>query len=296
MDAHASHVVGLIGGDIGSSLSPSLHEREADELGLRYVYERIDIRALGLPVARIGELVRSARQLGYRGLNITRPCKHEVVRHVDGLSPDATMLDAVNTVVFRGAHAVGYHTGWLAFQEGFVRRLPDVATRSVVLVGAGAAGAAVAHAALSLGVERITVVDVDPERADALVTSLRARHGHDRAAGSAHLGVELAAADGLVRATPTGMPNQPGMSFAAEHLHEALWVADLVYRPLETELVRLARRLGCRTLSGAEIAVFKAAISFALFTGIQPDRDRMLRHLAALVRDDPPVAASPEPR
>jgi shikimate dehydrogenase len=288
------HVVGLIGADIGHSLSPSLHEREADELGLRYVYERIDISALGLPIVRVGELIRAARQLGYSGLNITYPCKQAVVEHLDELSPDAEALGAVNTVVFRGGSAVGHNTDWPGFQESFVRGLPEVDTRRVVLVGAGGAGAAVAHAALSLGVERLCVVDSEPERAAALAESLRARYGPGRAAASERLAAALGEADGVVHATPTGMPTHPGMPFPPDLLHDELWVADVVYRPLETELLRHARRLGCRTLDGGGMAVFQAALSFALFTGVEPDRERMLRHLAALAQDVPAPAVGEE--
>jgi shikimate dehydrogenase len=296
MSENARHIVGLIGANIGPSLSPSLHEREAAELGLRYVYERIDISALGLPATRVGELIRAAHQLGYSGLNITFPCKQAVVEHVDALSSDAEALGAVNTVVFRGGDAVGHNTDWPGFQESFVRGLPDVETRRVVLVGAGGAGAAVAHAAMSLGVERLSVVDSEPERAAALAASLRARYGRDRAAASDRLAAELAEADGVVHATPTGMSSKPGMPFASDLLRDELWVADVVYRPLETELLRHARRLGCRTLNGGGMAVFQAALSFALFTGIEPDRERMLRHFSAMASDVPTPAVGEQLR
>jgi shikimate dehydrogenase len=102
----------------------------------------------------------------------------------------------------------------------------------------------------------------------------------------------LADADGLVHATPTGMAASPRLPFESDLLREELWVAEVVYRPLETELLRHARRLGCRTLDGGAMAVFQAALSFALFTGIEPNRERMLRHFAELAEDDPAGAAS----
>jgi shikimate dehydrogenase len=175
--ANDRHVVGLIGADIGPSLTPPLHEREAQELGLRYVYERIDIAALGVPAERVGDLLGMARRRGYRGLNVTHPCKQVVVEHLDELSPDARTLGAVNTVVFRDGRAVGHNTDWPAFQHSFTRGLPGVAAGRVVLVGAGGAGAAVAHASLALRVARLTVVEADPARAQALVASMRDRYG-----------------------------------------------------------------------------------------------------------------------
>jgi quinate/shikimate dehydrogenase (NAD+) len=294
----ARHLVGLIGADIGPSLTPPLHEREAQELGLRYLYERIDIAALGLPAERVGELVRAAWYLGYSGLNVTHPCKQRVVEHLDELSPDAAALGAVNTVVFDDGRAIGHNTDWPAFQQSFVDGLPDVRTDHVVLIGAGGAGAAVAHAGLSLGVDRLAVVDAAPDRARALTRALRARYGDDRAVATTpeRLEAELAHADGLIHATPAGMQAHPGMAFAPELLRSQLWVAEVVYRPLETELLRRARARGCRTLAGGDMAVLQAALSFELFTGLMPDRERMLRHFAALAAETSAVAVDEETR
>jgi shikimate dehydrogenase len=290
------HVVGLIGADIGPSLTPPLHEREGERLGLTYLYERIDIAALGLAPERATELVRAAGPLGFSGLNVTHPCKQLVLGALDELSPDAELLGAVNTVVFAGGRAIGHNTDLPGFQRSFVRGLPDVPTGRVVLVGAGGAGAAVAHAALALGVGCMTVVDRDAARAGELADALARRYGSDRAraAEADALEGELARADGLVHATPAGMAAHPGMAFPAAFLHRGLWVAEVVYRPLETELLRRARRLGCRTLDGGGMAVFQAALSFALFTGLEPDVDRMLAHFAALTEEAPAVAAGRE--
>ena len=131
------------------SLSPPLHEREADLHGLRYLYRLIDIADLGLDAEAAGDLVRAARQLGYTGLNITHPCKQTVIKHLDELSPDAAMLGAVNTVVFDGDRAIGHNTDWTGFARSFTRGLPDASTRRIVQLGAGGAGAAVAHALLT---------------------------------------------------------------------------------------------------------------------------------------------------
>jgi len=288
------HLVGLIGSGIGPSLTPPLHEREAAQQDLGYIYERIDVDALALPLERVPELVRAAGTLGFSGLNITHPCKQLVVEHLDELSADAQALGAVNTIVFRDGRALGYNTDLPGFQRSFVRGLPDVATGRVVLLGAGGAGAAAAHAGLSLGVGRLVVADSDLDRADALVTALRVRYGRDRASARRmdDLRDELARADGLIHATPTGMAAHPGMAFPAAFLHPDLWVAEIVYRPLETELLRRARELGCPTLDGGGMAVFQAALSFELFTGVEPDVDRMLRHFAALTEETPALPAA----
>ncbi|MEV0778296.1 shikimate dehydrogenase [Streptomyces sp. NPDC050428] len=280
-----SYLIGLVGSGIGPSLTPDLHQREADHHGLRYLYRRIDIDGLGLGAAEAGELVRGARRFGYDGLNITHPCKQTVIPHLDGLSADAAALGAVNTVVFDGDRAIGHNTDWSGFAQSFARGLKDAPARRVVQLGAGGAGAAVAHALLTLGVDRVTLVDTDPERAAALAGALAGRFGPARAgaADSGRLAELLAGADGLVHATPTGMARHPGLPLSVELLRPHLWVADLVYRPLVTELIGRARALGCRTLDGAGMAVFQAADAFRLFTGREPDTERMLAHMTTLV-------------
>jgi shikimate dehydrogenase len=281
-----SYLVGLIGSGIGPSLSPALHEREADRQGLRYVYRLIDIDVLGASPEAVGELVRAARDLGFDGLNITHPCKQLVIEHLDGLAPQAEALGAVNTVVFAAdGRATGHNTDVTGFAASFARGLPDAPMERVVQLGAGGAGAAVAHATLTLGAGRVTVVDALPERATALADSLNRHFGPDRATGATpdRLPELLAAADGIVHATPTGMAAHPGLPFPAGLLHPGLWIAEVVYRPLETQLLRTARALGCATLDGGGMAVFQAVEAFRLITGITPDAERMRRHFESLV-------------
>jgi shikimate dehydrogenase len=284
--------VGLIGADIGPSLSPALHEREARELGLSLTYERIDITKLGMPPERIGELLRMARCLGLRGVNVTHPCKQSVLEHLDDVSDAAAELGAVNTVVFTSTGAVGYNTDWPGFERSFSRGLPDVPLNHVVLLGAGGAGSAAAHAALSLGVQRLVIRDRQTDQAQHLVTALARRYGADRVGVCERLSVECRRADGLIHATPTGMAEHPGMPLDPGLIREDLWVAEVVYRPLETELLRHARRLGCRTLDGGGMAVIQAALSFELFTRRTPDLDRMLRHFATISDGEPDVVTA----
>jgi shikimate dehydrogenase len=277
-------LVGLVGRGIGPSLTPALHEREADELGFRYLYRRFDLDELGLPAEAVGDLLAAARLAGFDGLNITHPCKQLVLPHLDALSPDADALGAVNTVVLHDERAVGHNTDWSGFARSFDRGLPDATLESVVLLGAGGAGAAVGHALLTLGTRRLVIADVDASRARAVAASLTARSGDGRATGLdlSRLAGELAGADGLVHATPTGMAAHPGLPLPAELLRPDLWVADIVYRPLETALVRAARDLGCRVLDGGGMAVFQAVDAFRLFTGVEPDAERMLAHFTEL--------------
>lgn len=165
----------------------------------------------------------------------------------------------------------------------------------VVVLGAGGAGTAASYALARLGSQKITVVDADEARAAALATALTAHFGARRIDHAALRGLvpALAGADGLVHATPTGMADHPGIAVPADALMPSLWVADIVYRPLETELLRAARAAGCRTLDGGTMAAFQAAGSLELFTGAEPDVERMLAHLARLAAQEVDNRAQP---
>ena len=272
-----SFLCGLIGAGIQASRSPALHEREADEQGLRYAYKLIDLDQLGLGVEALPELLTAAKRMGFAGLNITYPCKQAIIPLLDRLSADARALNAVNTVVIRDGKITGHNTDWSGFAEGFRRGLPGAGLDRVVQLGAGGAGAAVAHAALTLGARELTVFDVDAARPAELAAKLGARvkAGTDLAAA-------MAAADGLIHCTPTGMVKHPGMPLEAELLQSRHWVAEIVYFPMETELLRVARAKGCRTVDGGGMAVFQAVGAFRLFTGIEPDAERMMRHFLSM--------------
>jgi shikimate dehydrogenase len=273
-------LVGLIGAGIQASRTPAMHEQEGAEQGLRYIYKLVDLQALDLGADALPDLLTAAERMGFAGLNVTHPCKQAVIPLLDELSEDGRALGAVNTVVLRGGRRAGHNTDWWGFAESFRRGLPDVERGHVVQLGAGGAGSAVAHAALTLGVGRLTVVDTDRARAEQVAAGLRERFGAGRAvAGDA---AAVADADGLINTTPVGMAKHPGLPLPAELLRAGLWVAEIVYFPLETELLRQARALGCRTLDGGGMAVFQAVEAFRLFTGVTPDAERMLRHFASM--------------
>jgi len=275
-------LVGLIGAGIQASRTPAMHEKEGVEQGLSYVYRLIDLETRNLGADALPELMDAAEREGFTGLNITHPCKQSVIPLLTELSDDARALGAVNTVVFRDGKRFGHNTDWWGFAESFRRGLPHAALGRVVQLGAGGGGAAVSHAALTLGVEQLTLFDLAPGRAQSLATALGARFGKGRAVAGTDVRKAMASADGLIHATPTGMVKYPGLPLPAELLHPRLWVAEIVYFPLETELLRVANRLGCRTLNGGGMAVFQAVEAFRLFTGIMPDADRMQRHFASM--------------
>ncbi|MGM9470802.1 shikimate dehydrogenase [Pseudarthrobacter sp. YS3] len=277
-DTKHRFVVGLLGAGISGSLTPGLHEAEADRLGLAYTYRIIDLDALGRQPESPAALVRTAAGLGYDGLNVTHPCKQLVQDGLDQLSPDAAILGAVNTITFHDGRAVGHNTDHTGFIGGFRAGLPAAATNSVVLIGAGGAGAAVAFGLLSAGTGNLVIADIEAARAESLAARL-APHFPDSnvsATRTDSVARSIRDADGLVNSTPLGMVGHPGVPVDLSMLHQGLWVADVIYRPLETQLIAAARERGCAVLDGGRMVVGQAAAAFELFTGIPADAEHML--------------------
>lgn len=267
--------VGLIGHSISASRSAEMHMREAEALGLSLTYELLDAAARP-GAASLSALLAEAEGRGFSGVNVTHPFKQATLPLLDEVAEAAATLGAVNTVVFRGGRRVGHNTDWSGFLDAFRLALPDVRMNEVVLLGAGGAGAAAAYALLEAGAGRLQIVETDARRAEALARRMNEAFGDLRCSPCVDLAGALARADGLVHATPTGMAEHPGLPLPADLLNQGLWVAEIVYFPLETELLRIARALGCRTADGGGMAVFQAAAAFELFTGVQPDAQRML--------------------
>ena len=275
--------VGLIGAGIGFSSSPRIHMDEAASLGIDYRYDLFDLDNEPDGAAALPRLIESAERSGFAGLNITYPCKQTVLPLLDELSDDARMLQSVNTVVFSKGKRIGHNTDWWGFAENVRRFLAPIAIHKVVLVGAGGAGAAVAYALLKLGAGALLINDSDSNRAGALAARLAGQFPDRSVAVASDLAVAIRDANGLVHATPVGMTKSPGIAVPEELVQPPLWIADIVYVPLETALLALARERGCRVLNGGGMAVLQAARAFELFTGIAPDIERMLSRFAGQV-------------
>lgn len=270
---------GLIGRSIGASRSPAIHEGEAVALGLNLSYSLTDFSALGLRDEDLPDVVASLRDQGFAGANITFPFKQRIIAHCDTLGTEAALMGAVNTLSFADGQVHGENSDWLGFTWMICREIGDVAGSSVAQVGAGGAGSATALALAKLGVRQLAIFDPDDGKADALVARL-APHFPDvafTAGGTAS--ATISGADGIVNATPIGMAAHPGMPFNPQFMSADQWLADIIYFPLETELVRHARSNGHRTANGVSMVVGQAAEAFRIFTRIQPDRERMFARL-----------------
>lgn len=289
MSSEHPFLVGLLGAGVGPSLTPSLHMQEGRHQGLTYLYRVIDTSENQLDEAGLRRVLDAARLLGFDGLNITFPYKQRIIPLLDQLEPTARRLGAVNTVLIKDGRLEGHNTDVTGFAAAVERHLPDAARDSVVQLGAGGAGAAVAEALLGLGVADLTLVDRDLPRATALAESLSARFGDRRvrASDTTSLRQVLGRASGLVNCTPTGMAHHPGLPVDPNLIRSDLWVADIVYRPLHTELLRHAADRGCQVLHGGFMAVYQAAHAFELITGRSAEPQRMLAHLCGMVESQP---------
>ena len=273
-----AYLLGLIGSGIQASRTPAMHEREGARRGFRTLYRLIDLTALGLGADALPELLTNCQRLRFNGLNITHPCKQTIIPLLDELSDDAAAIGAVNTVVFENGRKIGHNTDWWGYSHGLQRGLPDADLTSVLQLGSGGAGSAVAHALMKMGVESLMIFDIDKAKAQALADDLNVRFG-GRCRAVSDAPAAAAEAKGIVQCTPIGMAAHPGLPIAAEAISPEHWASEIIYFPLETEFLRIAKTKGCRTVNGSGMAVGQAVRAFELFTGVTPDAEAMQRDL-----------------
>lgn len=269
-------LTGLIGEHIQNSRSPEMHMREAASQHVRLAYKLFDLAEPNYEKTDLARMLDAVESAGFSGVNITHPFKQQVTAVVHELADDARQIGAANTVLFREGKRIGHNTDCSGFSESFRRQLPGVHMNKVVQLGAGGAGAASAMAMLKLGCGCLAIFDVEASRAQDLVDRYRDTPLQKHIKVASDLATELANADGVINATPIGMERHAGSPLPPELLRSEMWVAEIVYFPLETQLLRDARERGCRTADGGQMAVFQAALAFELFTGRRADRERML--------------------
>ena len=277
-EAKPDHVdIGLIGCGIGKSRTPAMHMEEAKAQGFHCDYHLLDMDDESRSELSLSEILEKVENEGYAGVNVTYPYKMKVISLLDELSANAKMVGAVNTVVFRQGKRIGHNTDLWGFAESFRRGFGDVKKDDTLLIGAGGAGVAVAHALVQCGVTQLSIYDMSLERADELVDHIKQTWPDMPVRSIGDLGTLFSdhRPDGIVNATPMGMAKLPGSAVPVDYLNPKMWVADIVYFPLETQLLKDARACGCRTLPGSGMAVFQAVRAFELFTGLPADPKRM---------------------
>ncbi len=250
---------GVIGWPVAHSKSPLIHRFWLEALGLDGDYSRFAVEPDAL-----GSAIAALPVLGLAGVNVTVPHKIAVMAHLDRVEPDALAIGAVNTVLVAPDGAlVGANTD----MAGFLEPLRGLSVEQAVVVGAGGAARSVLLGLKRHGVARVTVMNRSVERAAALLAELGV-------VGEA-VGLEapLPAADLLVNASSLGMAGQPRLGLDLAPLPDWAAVYDIVYVPLETELLAAARARGLRAIDGLEMLIGQAAHAFERFFGAAPPRD-----------------------
>ena len=259
--------LGILGHPVGHSLSPAMHEAALRELGIGGGYERLDT-----PPARLSERLREVRR-GFRGVNVTVPLKELVVPLLDGLSPAARAIGAVNTVVNEGGRLLGENTD----AAGFLRSLEEagVGGRRAVVLGAGGAARAVVYALRGAGYE-VGIVNRTRARAEALARAFGAR-----VVGPA----DVREADLVVNATSVGLGDPSATPLPAEFLPSSGFAVDLVYRPLRTRFLREAEERGLAVVDGLGMLLWQGVLAFELWTGREAPVEAMRRALASALTE-----------
>lgn len=288
MTRDKTFLLGLIGENIAESLTPPMHEIEAKRQGIPLVYRPLDPIAMGAAEPNWPRIVEQAISFGFDGLNVTHPAKQLVLPAIDGFDDDARLLGAVNTIEVKDGRLIGRNTDHQGFSQALASIDVDPRVGEVIQIGAGGAGSAIAYALLKAGVPKLTIADIDPASADALISRLSVAFDNERmrSISPAELPDAARNATGLVNSTPVGMTGvSDGSPIPLEAVHSDMWVGDAVYRPLRTTLVRAAAEIGCPTFGGARMVVGQAASAFTVFTGAEADADAMLASFKALAAD-----------
>ncbi len=257
-------LVGVIGNPVGHSMSPAMHNAGFCKLGLNYVY-------LAFEVSDLCGAVASMRALCARGFNVTIPYKVDVMKYLDRVDAAAKRIGAVNTVVNEDGTLVGYNTDCSGACDALVSKI-KLKGKNVMILGAGGAARAVAFGVAEKGAN-IVIVNRTEKRGRELSEQV-----NECFCGGARCGTieQLDDCDILVNATSVGMhPHVRESPVRSEFLRKDLVVMDIVYNPVETRLLRDAKAVGCRTISGVEMFVNQGAKSFELFTGKKAPKDVM---------------------
>lgn len=259
-----TRVCGIIGDPIEHSLSPVMHNAAFEELNLDFVYVAFRVRKDELREAIVG-----AKGLDIRGLNVTMPHKNAVMRYLDEIDSTARSIGAVNTILDDEGRLTGYNTDGIGALKALKENGITPNGKKLLLLGAGGAGKAIAFHATQ-EVEKLVILNRTPQKAKKLAEVLLKEFNkkiNGNEISTKIIKEELKDADILVNATSVGM--YPGIDQSLvppSSLRPGLCVMDIVYNPLETKLVKDAKAVGAKVVSGIEMLVYQGAASFEIWT------------------------------
>jgi shikimate dehydrogenase len=260
IDAH-TELYGVIGNPVQQSMSPVIHNGVFKRLGWNAVY-------LAFEVKNLEEALRGIRGLGVRGVSVTIPFKTEVIPFIDKVEGLAKRIGAVNTIVNHGGKLIGYNTDCDGALEALEEKI-NLKRKRVVLLGAGGAARAIGFGLKERDCQ-LMVVNRSRKRGEALSSELKC---HFLPMSSLFkMRVNELEADILINATSLGMvPRERETPIPKKLLKEWMLVMDIVYEPLETKLLREAKKKGCLTINGLEMLVRQGMAQFMIWTGRRPE-------------------------
>lgn len=281
-----TRLLALFGSPVSHSMSPSMYNYSFKELGIDYVYVAIDTEPSNLK-----KIIEAAKLYNMRGFNLTMPCKCIALEYMDELSAEARLTRSINTVLIENGKFIGHITDGIGFVESLIEKGISVGGKHFVIVGAGGAATAIIVRLIMDGAEKISIFNRKGASYDSLQT-LRERLKRELKTVNIEIydlldeksfAKEVAAADVLVNATPLGMEQYREQTIVKNLslFHTNLVVADLIYNPTKTLLLREAASMGCKTVDGRGMLLHQGAAAFRLFTGenmpIDRVRDRFFR-------------------
>lgn len=259
-----TRVCAIIGDPVEHSLSPVMFNAAFKELGLNLVYVAFTVTAKELKTA-----ISGAKSIGVKGLNVTMPHKNAVMNYLDEVDATAKNIGAVNTILSNNGRLIGYNTdgngAMIALQENGV--CPE--EKKLVLLGAGGAAKAIAYQAAQ-DVKELVILNRTPDKAKKLAEMIPKSFGAKVKGDMLSLDVlkqELETVDILINSTSVGMhPNVDSSSVPADFLRSDLCVMDIIYHPLETKLLKDAKSVGAKVVSGLEMLIYQGAVAFEIWT------------------------------
>jgi shikimate dehydrogenase len=269
--APLQEVVCCLGQPVAGNPTQYMMEKAFAAAGLDWRYLTCEV-----PPEKLADAMRGLRALGFKGANFTIPHKVAVIEHLDSLSPAAELMGAVNCMNRVDNRLVGENTDGKGFFQS-LREVCNPAGMKIEILGAGGAARAIAVELALNGVGQITIVNRSAERGQALADLLRertaARADYVAIAGEHRVSPDAAV---FINATSIGLGDgNARVPIAADSLRPDLVVADVVFNPPQTWLIRTAADRGCRTLDGLGMLVNQAVISFRIWTGQTPDANVM---------------------
>ena len=265
-------VIGLIGHPVEHSFSPIMHNAAFKDKGLNYVYVAFDV----LP-ENLKYVIDGAKALGIVGFNVTIPHKIEIMKYLEEIDRDAQLIGAVNTIKIENGRAIGYNTDGIGARKALEEEIGKVKDKNIIIYGAGGAARAVAFELAKNN--NIIIANRTIEKAEKLAKEIAEKLGKEfgREVKFDSLDADLEGVDIVINATPIGMyPNvnvEPIVK--ADKLREDMVVMDLIYNPLETVLLKEAKKVGAKAINGLGMLIYQGAIAFKIWTGVEPNVEVM---------------------